>query len=61
MSYFATANTPRRSVLSAWCPTCRKTQPCSLQQDEAERGGIATYACDSCQWDTGIGAFSGVW
>ena len=52
MSSFDTANTPRRPVLSAWCPTCQKTQPCSPQRGETERRGVAAYSCDTCQQAT---------
>lgn len=52
MSFFAATNTPRRPVLSAWCPACQKTQPCSPHQDETERQGNAVYGCDTCQQAT---------
>ena len=52
MSYFATMNTPRRPVLSAWCPTCQKTQLCSAHPGETERRGVAAYTCDTCQQAT---------
>ncbi len=52
MSHFDPSNTPRQSVLSAWCPICQKTQPCSPQQDTPDRTGKAAYACNTCQQPT---------
>jgi hypothetical protein len=52
MSYVATAKIPRRSVLSAWCPTCQKTQPCSPRQGTTDEQNTLSYTCDICHGTT---------
>ena len=52
MRYFDTSKTPRRPLLSAWCPACRETQPCSPQQRATDQQSGAAYICDTCQQAT---------
>ena len=35
-------------ALSAWCSTCRSTQPCAPSQDKGNRPASPPYRCLTC-------------